>query len=46
MSGSACMHGGYRPPMLMRMYGEGPIIGLKEGWISIGEPVTTAGWMC
>ena len=28
--------------MLMRTYGEGPIIGLNDGWISIGEPVNVA----
>jgi hypothetical protein len=28
--------------MLMRTYGEGPIMGLKEGWISMGEPVSWA----
>jgi hypothetical protein len=29
--------------MLMSTYGEGPIMGLKEGWISMGEPVSWAG---
>jgi len=26
----------------MRTYGDGPIIGLNDGWISIGEPVNVA----
>lgn len=37
-----CMQGMYRAPMLMRTNGEGPIMGLKEGWISMGEPVSWA----
>lgn len=37
--GILCMHGWYLAPMLIMIYGLGPIMGLKEGCISIGEPV-------
>jgi len=33
------MHRTYRPPMLISTYGDGPIMGLNEGLIAIGEPV-------
>ena len=36
------MHGTYLAPMLMRTHGDGPIIGLNEGWISMGDFVRTA----
>jgi len=31
-----CMQGWYLEPILMRPYGEGPIMGLNEGLISMG----------
>jgi hypothetical protein len=37
------MQGGYLAPMLMRTYGDGPIMGLKEGFVAIGEFVNIAG---
>lgn len=37
------MQGTKRAPMLIKTNGEGPIMGLKEGWISMGEPVRAAG---
>ena len=36
------MHGTYLAPILMRTHGDGPIIGLNEGWISMGDFVNTA----
>src|ERR1700753_3239509 len=39
-AGYSRIHGTYRAPMLIRTYGEGPITGLNEGCISIGEWVS------
>lgn len=39
------IQGTNRAPMLIRTYVDGPIIGLKEGCIIIGEPVIMAGSM-
>lgn len=36
------MHGSNRAPMLIWTYGEGPIMGLKVGLVSIGDPVSWA----
>lgn len=36
------MQGTNRAPILIRMYVEGPIMGLKDGLIMMGEPVIIA----
>ena len=40
--GVLCIQGTKRAPMLIRTYVEGPIIGLKDGCVMIGEPVNIA----
>lgn len=37
------MHGTYLDPMLMRTCCEGPMTGLNDGVVWIGEPVNCAG---